>query len=333
MEVAVSKVFVIVPAALLALSVAAGAQAPAPSLPDVQEQRSVFKSSASLVALNVTVTQGDELVTGLTADDFEVYEDGVQQEVRFFESRSVPMDLILLLDASASMRDQMPVVHEAARGFLRILRPGDRGAVVAFSDKVQVMQDLTEDRERLEAAISSTEGAGATALHNALYVALKQFGRRAQQAGDVRRQAIAVLSDGEDTSSLVSFEDVVGLARRVGVNVYTIGLRSEPASLRRGTSHALFSESEYSLKSLARETGARAFFPSTVHELKGVYDDIAEELESQYSIAYAPANTRLDGRFRRIVVRVTADPDYRPRARAGYVASRPGHTDSFPPLR
>jgi len=327
----VGQLFVI--AAAIALSATTWAQAPSPQPPATQDSRQVFRSSASLVALNVTVTEGDKLVTGLSADDFEIYEDGVRQEVRFFESRSVPMDVILLLDTSASMRDRMSVVHEAARGFMKVLRAGDRGAVVAFNDKVSVVQDLTSDAARIEAAISSTRGAGATALHNALYIALKQFGRTAQLAGDVRRQAIAVLSDGEDTSSLVSFEDVVGLARRMGVNVYTIGLRSKSASLRRATSRGYFSDAEYSLKSLAKETGARAFFPAAVHELKDVYEDIAAELEAQYSIAYAPANTRPDGRFRRIVVRVTADPAYRPRARAGYTASRPGHTDSLSPLR
>ena len=322
----------VISVAMLALGGTAWAQAPVIQEPAPPRQP-IFRSSAALVALNVTVTEGDKLVTGLHAGDFEVYEDGVLQDVRFFESRSVPMDLILLLDTSASMRDRMPVVHDAARGFMQMLRAGDRGAVVAFNDKVTVVQDLTSDPALIESAINSTRGSGATALHNALYVALKQFGRTAQQVGDVRRQAIAVLSDGEDTSSLVSFEDVVGLARRMGVNVYTIGLRSQSASLRRASARSYFSEADYSLKSLAKETGARAFFPGTVHELKNVYDDIAAELEAQYSIAYVPANTRTDGRFRRIVVRVTADPDYRPRARAGYTASRPGDPDSLSRLR
>ena len=125
----------------------------------------------------------------------------------------------------------------------------------------------------------------------------------------------------------------MGLARGMGVNVYAIGLRPEPVSKRRTRPRDSLSDADYSLKSLARETGARAFFPASVHDLNGVYQDIAEELEAQYSIAYAPANSQPDGRFRRIVVRVTADPDYRPRARAGYTASGPGHTGSSARLR
>jgi len=320
----------VMPVAVVALGAITLTQAPPSSS---QDSRPVFRSSASLVALNVTVTHEDKLVTGLDAADFEVYEDGVQQEVRFFEARSIPMDVIMLLDTSASMRDRMPVVHEAARGFMKVLRAEDRGAIVAFNDSVRVVQDLTSDPDAIEAAINSTAASGSTALHNALYVALKQFGLGARQSGQVRRQAIAVLSDGEDTTSVVSFDDVVGLARRMGVNIYTIGLRNEVAALRQANGRAYFSDADYSMRSLAKETGARAFFPASVHELKSVYQGIAAELEAQYSIAYAPANPRPDGQFRRILVRVTADPNYRPRARSGYTALAGAAGDSYSPLR
>jgi Ca-activated chloride channel family protein len=322
----VGKLFVI-PVAIAVMSATPLAQAP-----QAPQSRNVFRSSASLVALNVTVTHGDELVTGLHAADFEIYEDGVQQEVRFFEAKSVPMDVILLLDTSASMRDRMPVVHEAARSFMAVLREEDRGAVVAFNDNVRVLQDLTSDGAAIEQAINATTASGSTAMHNALYIALKQFGRTARQSGDVRRQAIAVLSDGEDTTSVIAFDDVVRLARRMGVNIYTIGLQSRVTRMRKATAPGYFSQSDYELRTLAKETGARAFFPANVHELKDVYADIAAELEAQYSIAYAPANGRADGQFRRILVRVTADPDYRPRARAGYTADA-SNSASQSPLR
>jgi VWFA-related protein len=307
----------------IAAAAVVDAQAPVPELLQPQERSGrVFRSEANMVALNVTVTntgEGDKLVTGLHVDDFEVYEDGVQQRLRFFESSNVPMDVILLLDTSSSMRDRMPVVHDAARTFMKVLRPGDRGAVVAFNDHVRVVQDLTSDPVAIEGAINSTVAAGSTGLHNAVYVALKQFGSRARTDGQIRRQALAVLSDGEDTSSLIAFEDVLALARQMGVSIYTIGLQSSVGSVRSAAS-ALnrFSGAAYSLKMLARETGARAFFPATVHELKTVYDAIARELEAQYSLGYSPTNTRADGRFRRIIVRVTSSPYYRPRARTGY---------------
>lgn len=312
---------------LLVVSLAASAAAqepvaPLPPPPPPTQNTPVFRAGASLVALNVTVTDGKRFVAGLRADDFAVYEDGVQQQVQFFESKAVPVDLILLIDTSSSMRDKMDVVHEAALGFLRTLREGDRGAVVAFSNGVNVMQALTSDRAALDEAIKKTEASGSTALNNALYVAMKQFGRSAQQSGDVRRQAIAVLSDGEDTSSLISFDDVLSMARKSGINIYTIGLQSQFQAMRRLSDNArrYFSESDYAMKTLARETGAQAYFPEFVQDLKGVYAAIADELSNQYSIGYSPSNPRADGRFRRIVVRVATHPEFQPRARAGYTA-------------
>jgi Ca-activated chloride channel family protein len=213
-----------------------------------------------------------------------------------------------------------------------VVRRGDRGAIVAFNEHVRIAQDLTTDAAAIETAIGSTVARGSTGLHNAVYVALKQFGRAARASGEVRRQAIAVLSDGEDTSSLISFEDVVALARTMGVNIYTIGLRSGSQGMRDTDADlGRFSGSAYALNTLAKETGARAFFPATVHELKGVYDSIAKELDAQYSIAYSPTNARMDGRFRRILVRVTSSPNHRPRARTGYTASPSAIAAEFPP--
>lgn len=307
---------------LLVLTMAAApaaAQQPVPALGSQQPPpRTVFRSGANLVALNVTVTDGEEFVRGLQSDDFAVYEDGVQQRVRFFESTGIPMDLILLVDASSSMRDKIELVHDAAMGFLDSLREMDRGAVVAFSDRVDVVQPLTSDRAALEAAVRGTEAMGGTSLHNALYIALKQFGQAARTTGDVRRQAIAVLSDGKDTSSLLSFDDVLQQARRSGVSIYTIALRSSHSVARDQPGY--FSESDYAMRTLAQETGAQAFFPSHIRDLKAIYASIADEVSNQYSIGYAPTNTRADGQFRRIVVRVTSRPELKPRARSGYLA-------------
>jgi hypothetical protein len=123
----------------------------------------------------------------------------------------------------------------------------------------------------------------------------------------------------------VTFDDVLGLARRMGVNVYTVALQSKvagrPAAEQSG--HRYFSESDYSMKTLARETGAQSFFPGPA-ELKGVYDSIASELANQYSIGYAPANLRADGRFRRVIVQVVTRPELRPRTRVGYTADAQG---------
>lgn len=308
-----------------------GSAPAAPAQTSQPEQAPVFRSGASLVSLHVTVLdESKRFVTGLGAQDFAVYEDGVQQDVQFFESSAVPIDLIILLDTSSSMRHRMGLVHEAALGFARTLREGDRAAVVGFSDRVQVLAPLTGDRQAVESAIRSTAAGGGTALHNALYVALKQFGQRASGGGDIRRQALAVLSDGADTASLIGFDDVLDVARTSGVSIYPIALSSEFQLERSASGAPIFSQSQYAMRTLAQETGAQAFFPESERELGGVYQAIAAELSSQYSIGYAPRNPRTDGRFRRIVVRVTSRPELRPRARTGYVAADQGQDGSRP---
>ena len=310
-------------AAVLAVLVFTAAPAAGQS-PDGAPQAPVFKSGLALVSLNVTVQDGAKYVSGLQPADFAIYEDGVRQDVRFFESSAVPIDLILLIDTSSSMVDKLRIVHDAASGFLKTLRAGDRGAVVGFADTVQVLQPLTSDRAILEQAVRATGAKGSTSLNNAVYIALKQFGQGARAGVDPRRQAIVVLSDGQDTSSVVSFDDVVALARKTGVNIYTVSMQSGlAAGVRAQQSRRYFSDSDLAMKTLARETGAQAFFPAP-KDLNGVYGTIAAELASQYSIGYVPANNRLDGRFRRVVVQVVTKPSLHPRTRPGYTANAVG---------
>ena len=282
----------------------------------------VFKSVAGLVTLNVTVQDvRSRYVTGLEPGDFAVFEDGVQQQVRFFESAAIPVDLIVLVDRSTSMSNTRAIVRDAARGLIETLRDCDRGAVLTFSRRVAIAQPFTHDRAALAAALDTGESSGFTALHGAVYVALKEFARDVTREDGVRRQVIAVLSDGEDTASLISFEDVVAAARQQGVGIYTIRLRSGDAAM----SASLFGESElgaradHEMKQLARETGALAFFPSAP-QLRGVYAAIGAEIASQYSIAYEPAVPLSNGGFRRVAVEVRGRPDLRVRTRAGYAA-------------
>ncbi|HXH08000.1 MAG TPA: VWA domain-containing protein [Vicinamibacterales bacterium] len=298
---------------LLAPGLAAGQSAPAPK----PEPPPVYRSSIELVALNVAVLDRDRrYVRGLSAADFAVFEDGVRQDLAFFATGEVPLDLILLIDTSASMSDKMPIVHEAALGFMRTLRAGDRGAVVGFSDTARVLEPLTSDGERLAAAIRSTQARGSTALYNAVYVAAKVFGR-SSAAGELRRQAVVVLSDGEDTSSLITFDDALEQVKRSGMTFFTISMRSR-TSRAEGPQH---SQAIYAMRILARETGGEAFEPQRVEELASVYGRIADELGHQYCLAYMPKNGRADGRFRRVVVQVATRPELVARTRTGYYAA------------
>jgi len=306
----------------VALGFASAVQAQSPSASETQAPRPTFKSTSSLVALNVTVTDSAaKYVSGLQPTDFVVFEDGVKQDVQFFESAAVPVDLIVLIDTSSSMSDKVDVVREAATGFLNSLRPGDRGAVVTFADSVHVVQPLTEDRELLRQAVRKSGAHGETALYNAVYISLKEFGQAAHGAHEVRRQAIVVLSDGQDTASLVSLDDVMAVARRMAVNIYTVALQSRSVSPRgdEAAARRASADGDQAMKAMARETGAQAFFPTAV-DLKRVYSTIATELAHQYSIGYVPVDSRPDGRFRRVIVQIITQPGLHPRTRPGYTA-------------
>jgi Ca-activated chloride channel homolog len=297
--------------ALLAAPSAERQQAPAaPQQPPLPS----FRAGVDIVSLTVTVTNGDgRYVTGLDAGDFEVFEDGTKQDVQFFNRSNLPIALSLLLDTSASMEDKMRTAQEAAVGFARRLRPEDLGELIDFDSRVDVLQPFTNDTAQLEAAIRKTSAGGSTALYNSIYIALKELKKvRAHTEADVRRQAIVVLSDGEDTSSLVPYDQVLDQAKRSETAIYTIGLRSGDDVQTKG-----FKEAEFVLRDLAQQTGGRVFFPSKVEDLAGVYSQISEELSSQYMVGYISKNTKRDGAWRRVVVRVDR-PGVAARTKLGY---------------
>lgn len=282
--------------------------------PQAPAKPQVFRAGVEVVSLNVTVVDSQgRYVTDLDQPDFSVFEDGAKQELTFFNRTNLPIALSLLIDSSASMEQRMENAQEAAIGFAKRIRSQDLAQVVDFDSRVEIKQGFTSKIDELEAAIRNTSPGGSTALHNAVYISLKELAKvRAKNPDEIRRQAIVVLSDGEDTSSLVSFEEVLELAKRSETAIYTIGLQPRETSALRG-----FREAEFVLRQLAQETGGRAFFAQKIEDLKDVYAQIADELSSQYSMGYASKNPRRDGAFRRLVVQV-ARPNTTARTKRGY---------------
>jgi Ca-activated chloride channel homolog len=266
-----------------------------------QEKPQVFRAGVELVSLNVTVVDSQgRYVTDLKEADFSVFEDGAKQELTFFNHSNLPIALSLLIDSSASMEQRMEHAQEAAIGFAKRIREQDLAQIVDFDSRVEIKLGFSNKVGELEAAIRTTAAGGSTALHNAVYISLKELAKvKAKNPDEIRRQAIIVLSDGEDTSSLVSFEEVLELAKRSETAIYTIGLQPRETGALRG-----FREAEFVLRQLAQETGGRSFFAQKVEDLKEVYGQIADELSSQYSMGYASRNPRRDGAFRRLVVQV-----------------------------
>jgi len=284
-----------------------------------------YRTGVDLVALNVTVLdkQGQP-IGGLTRDDFVVFEDGVRQDVSYFQSDELPTDLVLLIDTSTSMGARMEFVRKAAAHFALALRPGDRGAVFDFNTYVEIRQPLTDNIDALTREIESTKVGGATALYDAIYIALRELARQSGGERRVRRQLIVVLSDGDDNVSHISFDTLRDEVERSGVMIYTICPQSAvvdedlavyPFTARRQHPIRL----NYAMSWLARETGGAAYTPTTDAELADAYHHIGREMAQQYLLGYVSKNRPAPGAYRRINIQAMRPEGARPRTRLGYV--------------
>ena len=274
-----------------------------------------FPSGVEFVNVNVSVLNGqDRFVTDLRREDFVVLEDGVKQDLALFAQKELPISLVMLLDMSASMTTNVKAVRSAARRLLRTLRPEDEAQIVQFNHGLTVLQAFTSDHDALDDAVAHARPGGSTALHNVLYITLKDL-MRTGPSSELRRRAVVLLSDGEDTASMVTDDQVMELARAAEVNIYSIKIGAAPGS----TQAPLGEQARYLLNALARESGGQAFFPEEVAGLSRIYDRIAQELQSQYSIGYVPRNPKMDGGWRQILV-MTQREGVKLRHRLGYYA-------------
>ena len=291
------------------------AQGAAPTRP-----QPTFESGITVVSLPVYVTDSKgQSVTGLTAEDFVVFEGGVPQTITNFSHELQPIALAILIDTSASMEERIETAQEAAIGFLRRLTPQDRAMVIEFDAQARIRQKFTDDRVALEDAIRGTRPAGPTALYNALYTAVSELRidyTSNRTDATFRRQAIVVLSDGEDTASLIDDVAVLEALQRSEIVLYAIGLRADGREDARG-----FERSEMILRRMSQQTGGRAWFITRLNELRDVYAQIADELASQYTIGYVSKNAQRDGSWRAVQVRAHG-AGLVARTRAGYFAPK-----------
>jgi Ca-activated chloride channel family protein len=273
-----------------------------------------FGAGVEIVNLNLAITDvRHRHLKDLDASELTLFEDGVRQEISLFARETVPLSLTILIDGSSSMRPRLPATRVAALRLIHSLAPGDEAQVAQFDRRLRVLQEPTSDRAALEQAVAAIEANGGTALHDALYVALKEL--RARPDDELRRRALVLLSDGQDTASLVSDDQVLELARRTEQCIYSIGLRA-PAD------GETIAPTDYFLTALARESGGQAFFPRAAGDLEGVFERIADELRTLYAVGYVSANPAVDGGWRRVAIQ-TARQNVLVRHRPGYFAPTP----------
>jgi len=260
-----------------------------------------LKVDVDLVMVNVTVTDPDnKLVTDLKLENFQLFEDRIEQEIKYFSSEAAPLSLGIVFDISRSMENKIDLARDAAARFLETGTPDDQYFLVEFANRAQLAEDFTTDIDRLRDRLAFTPAKGATALYDAVYLGLSKA-----KAGQNPKKALLLITDGEDNHSRYSRGDIREFVRESDVQIYIIDL-----------GRALIGE-------LSEMTGGHAYRAS-VNDLEDVCQKIALELKSQYVLGYASTNTNKDGKFRKIRVRVSPPPGMpklNTRSREGYIAA------------
>ena len=298
----------------LVLSLSLPAQNP-PAVPpaSAQEQLPVIKDIVDLVNVLVTVKdRKGRLISSLEKKDFEVVEDGRAQEVRYFTRETdLPLTIGLLVDTSPSLGRLIPEEQQAGIVFLdSVLRAKDLAFLISFDSDVDLLQDYTATRSLLRAGLGRlrvgggggagggpfpSQRTGGTHLYDAVYLAASE-----KLAREVGRKTIVVLTDGEDQGSRVKLDAAIEAAQKADVIIYGV-LVVDRAFYGRGM---MMSSGDGVLKKMAEETGGRMVRADHPKDLPKIFADLAEELRSQYSLAYSSTNSKRDGAFRKLIVKV-----------------------------
>jgi Ca-activated chloride channel family protein len=279
-------------------------------------QTPVFKAGIDLVNFAATVTdRKGALVDDLTADDFEIFEDGRQQTITYFatgepsEGEAPEMHLGVLLDVSDSMEDDLPFTKTAAIKFLNTLTDAVDVTVVDFDTEVRVARFSQAEFARLVERIRERKVSGDTAIYDAVGVYLD--GASAQRG----RKIMLLYTDGGDTQSSMPLHDLMDLLKASDATVYVIGeLEHQPTSVR--------SQQRHVMQQIAEVTGGQVFFPTSVKQLDEVYAKVVAEIRAQYTLGYVSSNPKTDGSWRKVEVRLARKDDrgLKARSRKGYFA-------------
>lgn len=316
--------------ALLLVSTSAGAPVRSQEQrPPAPEQAPPIRVEVDLVNVVFSVTdRRSRLVTGLGPDDFRVYEDGVQQEInRFTSETNLPLRIGLLIDTSNSVRPRFQFEQEAAIDFLHtVLKPGrDQAFVLSFDMAPVLVQDYSDDPQALADAIRNLRAGGGTSLYDAIYLASKM--KLGESSGSELRKMLIVLSDGDDTSSRVSREEALEMARRNEVTIFTVSTSAPPIKYSSETKdfqnpcQVKGAEGDKVLEYFADSTGGVSYCPFSTIDVGRSFEQIANQLRTQYTLAYTPTNRVRDGAFRRITIESRRE-QLRIHHRPGYYARR-----------
>jgi len=266
------------------------------------------------VLLNATVTDArNRHVTGLAKENFQVWEDKIEQEIQYFSAEDIPLSVGIIFDISGSMKDKLTPARAAASTFLRMGDRNDEYFLVEFSNSPRLAENFTTDVAKLQSRLLFLRANGMTSLFDALYLGLNQVGH-----GSNTRKALLLITDGEDNHSRYSFSDVREFAKEHDVQIYAIGIVDDSSPQSSGY------RGRAVLEDLANLTGGRAFFPPSVYDLESICAQIGVDLKNQYVLGYRSLNHSNDGKWRKVQVRINRPkgmPRLSVRAKSGYYAS------------
>jgi Ca-activated chloride channel family protein len=275
-------------------------------------QEPTFRSGSRVVPSYVTVVDADNrLVTDLTRDDFEVYDNGRLQEITIFDNEVRPFTVVVMLDTSVSMTDRLNDLNAGAEQFLMRLLPHDKATVGAFNDKIEFASTFTNNRDSLISALKRLDFGNMTRLYDAVHASLDELERIEG------RKVILLFTDGADFGSKLGSGKALERARDGEVMIYGIGLETEFFNGQM----VVRSKPDSILNRFANETGGGYFDLRKGADLNSAFTRVAQELRSQYLLAFSPA--ALDGKVHRLEVRMKR-PGLKTRSRRSYVASAEG---------
>jgi len=254
-------------------------------------------STTELVVLHATVVdEKGEFVTGLTKDNFKVYEDKVEQKISVFSKEDIPVTMGLVIDNSGSMKEKRPQVNAAALSFVKTSNPQDEVFVVNFNDEyyLDLDEDFTSNQDELHEALEKIDTRGSTALYDATIGSLDHL-----KKGHKDKRVLLVITDGDDDASSKSFDYTVKAAIESNAVIYAIGVFSD---YDRKNDKKMVRHSKKDLTTLAEATGGLAMFPDSLAEVDTVCQEIARDIRNQYTLGYYPTNLARDGSFRSVKV-------------------------------
>ncbi len=262
-----------------------------------------YRVNVDLINVYCTVYDKDtkSFLTSLPRDAFTIYEDGVKQEIKnFAREANLPLTLALLVDTSQSVAPKLKFEQEAATNFfysmLAVPNERDRGMLVSFDSGVDLVQDLTNEPNKLEKQIRSLQAAGNTALYDAIVRVCDE-----KLIRDTGRKAIVILTDGNDSASAETFDRAREMALDANATIFAISINRGGFF---GVGGGETRTGDKVLETFASDTGGKVWFPFQVEDLDANFREISQELRSQYNIGYISSNPKRDGTFRKIEVRV-----------------------------